>query len=108
MPTPWHHTPAALDLIAVLFCTSLPVENRSHTYVITRDEWQAFTGPLYAQLEAAWRAFEPSDIHPRDVAAAVTGQRLRGVHFIDDEPRLLALRDELAAVVVLRTMGEAA
>jgi hypothetical protein len=99
MTAPWHHTPAALDVIAALFRASLPVEDCSHSYVRTRDEWQAFTGSLYAQLEAVWRASEPSDIHPRDVAAAFTGQRLRGVHFLCDEAGLLALRDELEAVL---------
>jgi hypothetical protein len=103
--TPWHQTPAALDVIATLFRTSLPIEDRAHTYVTTRDEWQVFTGPLYAQLEAVWRASEPSDIHPRDVAAAVTGQRLRGVHFLCDEAGLLALQGELEEVLFGRELA---
>lgn len=102
--TPWHLTPTVLDTIAAMRRhLPLRVETRRHEHVITTDEWQAFNDPFVSSL-AAWRnQIDPySPVMAEDVAAAVSGQRLRGVHWIGDDAGLDALRAEIDAAMAAR------
>jgi hypothetical protein len=90
---PWYLHPQVLELLAVMRGTELRTVWGRDSF---GDEYHRFADPLVSSLEA-WAAHLQlfSSVRARDVAAAVTGARLVGVHSLSDEAGLIALGDEI-------------
>lgn len=107
--TLWYLAPEVLDVLALIRGTTLKVTACTDTIGRIREEWQRFDDVFVSSLEA-WRGeIDPrARAHACDVAAAVTGQRLVGTHYLSDEPALIAIRDAVNVALAAREVAIAA
>lgn len=108
---PWYLVPEVLDILSVIRGKELRIVNRQAFYGSNRDDWQDFDDGFVSSLDA-WlaKAFDEGGYDCRtrvcDLVAAVTGQRLSGIHFLSDEPELLQLADAVDAALDARVFEE--
>ncbi|NML93774.1 hypothetical protein [Novosphingobium olei] len=86
----WYLSPEALTIIAGITAKP-PVEQHSHTYAITVDRWNEFTGPQWERLKNHWHAvwdrssWSERDAllssSPEDVLGALWGDPNGNEHF---------------------------
>ena len=107
--TPWYLAAEVLDVLALIRGETLAVTSCTDDTGRVREEWQRFDDVFVSSLEA-WRGhLDPaSPVLACDVAAAVTGMRLVGTHYLSDEAGLVAIRDRVAAALAGRAIGLAA